>query len=132
MCADVPLSGEGHRISAAFEGAVAELQGSEVKLAVVDVAKEKDLAKELNVTGLATIRLYLAGDKHNPVTCPGASKYRRYYVGPDCTFYLSPAKIHKTKPIPLFMPAIVTENHYSDSTVGKKASESNIFLFLRC
>ncbi|KAM8879504.1 protein disulfide-isomerase [Spinachia spinachia] len=66
----LPLSGEGHRISAAFEGAAARLQGSEVKLAVVDVAKEKDLAKELNVTGLATIRLYLAGDKLNPVTCP--------------------------------------------------------------
>ncbi|KAM6942105.1 protein disulfide-isomerase [Lycodopsis pacificus] len=65
-----PLSGEGHRISAAFEGAAAELQGSEVRLAVVDVAKEKDLAKELNVTGLATIRLYISGDKHNPVTCP--------------------------------------------------------------
>ncbi|XP_054460673.1 protein disulfide-isomerase [Anoplopoma fimbria] len=65
-----PLSGEGHRISAAFEGAVAELQGSEVKLAVVDVTKEKDLAKDLNMTGLATIRLYLSGDKHNPVTCP--------------------------------------------------------------
>ncbi|XP_074485714.1 protein disulfide-isomerase [Sebastes fasciatus] len=65
-----PLSGEGHRISAAFEGAAAELQGSEVKLALVDMAKEKELAKELNVTGLATIRLYLSGDKHNPVPCP--------------------------------------------------------------
>ncbi|XP_029295027.1 protein disulfide-isomerase [Cottoperca gobio] len=65
-----PLSGEGHRISTAFEGAAAKLQGSEVKLAVVDVSKEKDLAKELNVTGLATIRLYLSGDKDNPVTCP--------------------------------------------------------------
>ncbi|XP_044047541.1 protein disulfide-isomerase [Siniperca chuatsi] len=65
-----PLSGEGYRVSAAFEGAAAELQGSEVKLAVVDVTKEKDLAKELNATGLPTIRLYLSGDKHNPVPCP--------------------------------------------------------------
>ncbi|XP_032396457.1 protein disulfide-isomerase [Etheostoma spectabile] len=65
-----PLSGEGHRISAVFEDAAAELQGSEVKLAMVDVAKEKDLAKELNVTGLATIRLFLSGDKNNPVPCP--------------------------------------------------------------
>ncbi|XP_049900814.1 protein disulfide-isomerase [Epinephelus moara] len=65
-----PLSGEGHRISAAFEDAAAELQGSEVTLAVVDVTKEKDLAKDLSVTGLATIRLYLSGDKHNPVPCP--------------------------------------------------------------
>ncbi|XP_034396334.1 protein disulfide-isomerase [Cyclopterus lumpus] len=65
-----PLSGDGHRITVAFEGAAAELQGSEVKLAVVDVAKEKDLAKELNVTGLAAIKLYLSGDKYNPETCP--------------------------------------------------------------
>ncbi|TDH16382.1 hypothetical protein EPR50_G00019450 [Perca flavescens] len=65
-----PLSGEGRRISAAFEDAAAELQGSEVKLAVIDVAKEKDLAKELNVTGLATVRLYISGDKNNPVPCP--------------------------------------------------------------
>ncbi|KAM7419559.1 hypothetical protein PAMA_016593 [Pampus argenteus] len=65
-----PLSGESHRVLAAFEGAAAELQGSEVKLAVVDIAKEKDLAKELNATGLPTIRLYLSGDKHNPVPCP--------------------------------------------------------------
>ncbi|KAK2817263.1 hypothetical protein Q5P01_025454 [Channa striata] len=64
-----PLSGEGHRVSAAFEGAAAELQGSEVKLAAVDVTKEKELAKELNATD-ATIRLYLSGDKHNPVPCP--------------------------------------------------------------
>ncbi|XP_051240469.1 protein disulfide-isomerase [Dicentrarchus labrax] len=65
-----PLSGEGHRVSAAFEGAAAELQGSEVKLAVVDVTQEKDLAKELSATGLPAIRLYLSGDKHNPVPCP--------------------------------------------------------------
>lgn len=74
VCADAPLSGEGHRVSAAFDGAAAELQGSEVKLAVVDVTKEKDLAKELNATGLPAIRLYLSGDKHNPVPCPGTCK----------------------------------------------------------
>ncbi|KAM3864544.1 protein disulfide-isomerase [Diretmus argenteus] len=65
-----PLSGEGHRVSAAFQGAAAELQGSEVRLAMVDVSKEKELAKELNATGSPTLRLYLSGDKHNPVPCP--------------------------------------------------------------
>ncbi|KAM4585246.1 protein disulfide-isomerase [Odontesthes bonariensis] len=65
-----PLTAEGHRVSAAFEGAAAELQGSEVKLAVLDVTKEKDLAKELNVTSQPTIRLYLSGDKFNPLPCP--------------------------------------------------------------
>lgn len=74
LCADVPLSGQGHRVSAAFEGAAAELRGSEVKPAVVDVAKEKDLAKELNAAGSSEIRLYISGDKHSPVFCPGMSK----------------------------------------------------------
>ncbi|XP_010748766.1 protein disulfide-isomerase [Larimichthys crocea] len=65
-----PLSAEGHRITEAFEGAAAELQGSDFKLAVIDVTKEKDLVKELNATGLPSIRLYLSGDKDNPVDCP--------------------------------------------------------------
>ena len=74
VCVDAPLSGDGHRIAGAFDDASAELQGSEIKLAVVDVTKEKDLAKELNATGLSSIRLYLSGDKHNPVDCPGTCK----------------------------------------------------------
>ncbi|XP_067441214.1 protein disulfide-isomerase [Thunnus thynnus] len=65
-----PLSGDGHRVSEAFNGAAAELQGSEVKFAVVDMAKEKDLVKELNAAGLPAIRLYISGDKNNPVLCP--------------------------------------------------------------
>lgn len=74
LCADVPLSGQGHRVSAAFEGAAAELRGSEVKPAVVDAAKEKDLAKDLNAAGSSEIRLYISGDKHSPVVCPGMCK----------------------------------------------------------
>ncbi|XP_041839595.1 protein disulfide-isomerase [Melanotaenia boesemani] len=65
-----PLTGEAQRVSAAFEGAAEKLQGSEVKLAVVDVTSQKDLTKELNATGHPTIRLYLSGDKYNPVACP--------------------------------------------------------------
>lgn len=68
LCEDTPLSEE---VSEAFEDAAAELQGSEVKLAVVDVTNEQDLVKELNVTDPPAIRLYLSGDKHNPVDCPG-------------------------------------------------------------
>ncbi|XP_056136963.1 protein disulfide-isomerase [Lampris incognitus] len=65
-----PLSGDGLRISTAFQGAAAELQGSEVTLGEVDVSKEKDLAKELNATGPPVLRLYLSGDKRKPVPCP--------------------------------------------------------------
>lgn len=63
------LTLQGHRVKEAFEGAATELQASEVKLAVIDVTKEKDLAKELNGTD-HTVRLYLSGDKHNPIPCP--------------------------------------------------------------
>lgn len=72
-CADAPWSGEGHRVLEAFTGVIAALQGSDIKLAEVDVTKEKELAKELNATALPTIRLYLS-DKHNPVICPGMFK----------------------------------------------------------
>lgn len=71
MCADSPLTLEGHRVSEAFNGAVAELQESEVKLAVVYVSEEKDLVKELNALDHASIRLYLDGDKNSPLVCPG-------------------------------------------------------------
>lgn len=64
-----PLTVEGYRVSEAFKEAAAEFHGSEVKLAVIDVTKEKELAKELNAAD-HTIRLYLSGDKHNPVHCP--------------------------------------------------------------
>ncbi|KAM6940359.1 protein disulfide-isomerase [Xenentodon cancila] len=65
-----PLVAEAHRVSAAFGDAAAALQEAEVKLAVVDVTKEKDLAKTLNATGPPRVRLYLSGDLHNPVPCP--------------------------------------------------------------
>ncbi|CAN9510561.1 unnamed protein product [Ophioblennius macclurei] len=65
-----PLFAEGHRVLETFEGAAAELQGLEVKLAVLDVTAEKELAAELNATEQLAIRLYLSGDKHAPVLCP--------------------------------------------------------------
>ena len=71
---DSPLTGEAHRVSAAFKDSAAVLQESEVKLAVIDVSKQRDLAKKLNGTGPPTIRLYLSGDIYNPVPCPGTYK----------------------------------------------------------
>ncbi|XP_061840542.1 protein disulfide-isomerase [Nerophis lumbriciformis] len=65
-----PLSGDAHRLSEVFERAAADLRGSEVKLASMDVMRDKELAKELNATSTPSIRLYLFGDQHNPVLCP--------------------------------------------------------------
>ncbi|KAM9793040.1 LOW QUALITY PROTEIN: protein disulfide-isomerase [Neosynchiropus ocellatus] len=66
----VPRTEEDLRVIQVFEGTVTQLQGSEVKLAIVDVTEEKELVKELNATEPPNIRLYLSGDKHNPVPCP--------------------------------------------------------------
>ncbi|XP_014879766.1 protein disulfide-isomerase-like, partial [Poecilia latipinna] len=65
-----PLTSEGHRVAAAFKAAAAELQGSEVKPAVIDVTTEKELAKKLHGSGQPSIRLYLSGDVTNPALCP--------------------------------------------------------------
>ncbi|XP_029601572.1 protein disulfide-isomerase-like [Salmo trutta] len=65
-----PLSSDAQRLALAFRGAAEQLIGSEVKLGVVDVSKETELTNELNATTPPPLRLYLSGDRHNPVPCP--------------------------------------------------------------
>ncbi|XP_077575781.1 protein disulfide-isomerase isoform X1 [Stigmatopora nigra] len=65
----VPLSADGQHLSEVFEKAVVDLQDSDVMLATVDVAKDKELAKELNAT-TPNIRLYLFGNRINFIPCP--------------------------------------------------------------
>ncbi|MCI4393654.1 hypothetical protein PGIGA_G00160080 [Pangasianodon gigas] len=67
-----PLSGESLGSILEFAKAASELKEtkSSVKLGKIDVSKEKDLAKFLNVTTVPSLRLYLSGDKYNPVQCP--------------------------------------------------------------
>ncbi|KAL4624491.1 protein disulfide-isomerase-like [Arapaima gigas] len=68
----VPLSGESQSLSLEFVKAAAQLkaESSKIRLAVVDVSKEKDLIKELNMTGIPSLIFYVTGDKWNPVICP--------------------------------------------------------------
>ncbi|KAG7315758.1 hypothetical protein KOW79_020624 [Hemibagrus wyckioides] len=67
-----PLSGESLGSILEFAKAASELKEtkSSVKLGKIDVSKEKDLAKVLNVTTVPSLRLYISGDKYNPVQCP--------------------------------------------------------------
>uniref|UniRef100_A0A4W4FMV1 protein disulfide-isomerase n=2 Tax=Electrophorus electricus TaxID=8005 RepID=A0A4W4FMV1_ELEEL len=67
-----PLSGESLGSILEFAKVATDLKEttSSVNLGQVDVSKEKDLAKELNVTSVPSLRLYLSGDKYNPVNCP--------------------------------------------------------------
>ncbi|XP_066516145.1 protein disulfide-isomerase [Hoplias malabaricus] len=66
------LSGESLGSILEFGKAANELKEaeSEVKLGGVDVTKQKELSKALNVTAVPSLRLYLSGDKYNPVYCP--------------------------------------------------------------
>nr|XP_021331513.1 protein disulfide-isomerase-like protein of the testis isoform X1 [Danio rerio] len=67
-----PLSGQSLGSILEFREAAGALKeaDSDVKLGGVDVKKEKELAESLNITTLPSIRLYLSGDKNNPVYCP--------------------------------------------------------------
>ncbi|XP_056318524.1 protein disulfide-isomerase [Danio aesculapii] len=67
-----PLSGQSLGSILEFREAAGALKeaDSNVKLGGVDVKKEKELAESLNITTLPSIRLYLSGDKNNPVYCP--------------------------------------------------------------
>ncbi|KAJ0051276.1 hypothetical protein NL108_017672, partial [Boleophthalmus pectinirostris] len=66
----IPMTADGQKVSEIFQEAATELQGSEVRFAMVDTVQEKELAKDLNATAPPFIRLYLSGDEHNPVPCP--------------------------------------------------------------
>ncbi|KAF5901390.1 protein disulfide-isomerase-like, partial [Clarias magur] len=67
-----PLSGESLGSILEFAKAASELKESKssVKLGKIDIAKEKDFAKSLNVTTVPSLRLYVSGDKSSPVECP--------------------------------------------------------------
>uniref|UniRef100_A0A8C7XFJ2 Zgc:136472 n=1 Tax=Oryzias sinensis TaxID=183150 RepID=A0A8C7XFJ2_9TELE len=68
-----------------FKDAAEALMGSEVKLGVVDVTQEKDLVKELNGTSYPMVRLYISGDIHNPVPCPGVKTVLSDRISYFCT-----------------------------------------------
>lgn len=70
---DAPLSGQSLGSILEFREAAGALKEAEsdVRLGGVNVKKEKDLAASLNVTTIPSLRLYLSGNKNNPVHCPG-------------------------------------------------------------
>lgn len=79
---DAPLSGQSLGSILEFREAAIALKEakSDVRLAGVDVKKEKDLAASLNVTTIPSLRLYLSGDKNNPVYCPGNVKISFFFL----------------------------------------------------
>lgn len=86
---DAPLSGQSLGSILEFREAAIALKEakSDVRLGGVDVKKEKDLAASLNVTTIPSLRLYLSGDKNNPVYCPGNVKISFFLMLTEFFFF---------------------------------------------
>lgn len=82
LAVDAPLSGQSLGSILEFREAAVALKEakSDVRLGGVDVKKEKGLFASLNVTTIPSIRLYLSGDKSNPVYCPGNVQIYILYI----------------------------------------------------
>ncbi|XP_066545792.1 protein disulfide-isomerase [Amia ocellicauda] len=67
-----PLSGESQGLTREFTSAAAQLrnESSTIRLGTIDVSKEKDLTKELNVTDYPALKFFISGDKEHPIICP--------------------------------------------------------------
>lgn len=85
---DAPLSSQSLGTILEFRKAASALKDAEsaVRLGGVDVNKEKQLAASLNVTSVPSLLLYLSGDKHNPVYCPGKAQISVLLMSPIYAF----------------------------------------------
>uniref|UniRef100_A0A8C9V1E6 Zgc:136472 n=1 Tax=Scleropages formosus TaxID=113540 RepID=A0A8C9V1E6_SCLFO len=126
---DVPLSGESHSLSLEFVKAAAQLkaESSKIRLGVVDVSKEKDLIKDLNMTGTPSLRFYMAGDKWNPIICPGMclenAKHHVFYAAatdiPNLPFGVTKSR-HVFNKYEITTETVVLFKKYEISTETKK------------
>lgn len=85
---DAPLSSQSLGSILEFRKAASALKDAEstVRLGEIDVNKEKQLAASLNVTAVPSLRLYLSGDKNNPVYCPGKANITVLLMSPIHAF----------------------------------------------
>ncbi|XP_053326756.1 protein disulfide-isomerase-like protein of the testis [Spea bombifrons] len=69
----VALSGPSQTVKEAFSIAAGQLmkESSDVRFGQVDITQEKDLGKEFKITEFPTMKLFVGGDRKNPVDCKG-------------------------------------------------------------
>ncbi|XP_030067917.1 protein disulfide-isomerase-like protein of the testis [Microcaecilia unicolor] len=69
----IALSGPSQTISEEFSKAAGQLieRSSEIRFGKVDITAEKDLGKEFNIQEFPTLKLFVNGDRKNPIDCKG-------------------------------------------------------------
>ncbi|XP_048407701.1 protein disulfide-isomerase-like isoform X3 [Stegostoma tigrinum] len=91
-----PLSGASLTLLTEFEKAAVQLKSEkQVKLSKVDVSTEKDLAKEFGIQDYPVLKLFIRGERKNPLNCTGVSSassiatWLRRRIGPSATRLLN-------------------------------------------
>ncbi|XP_063285559.1 protein disulfide-isomerase-like protein of the testis [Pelobates fuscus] len=69
----IALSGPSQTVKEEFSIAASQLkkESSDVRLGQVDITQEKDLGKEFKIKEFPTMKLFIDGDRSNPVDCKG-------------------------------------------------------------
>lgn len=77
VCVDAPWCGHCKQLEPLYAEAAGKLkeEGGEMRLAKVDVIQEKELGEEFNIGGFPTLKLFVKGDRKNPVEYTGNHKY---------------------------------------------------------
>lgn len=70
---DVALSAPSQTVKEEFSIAAGQLrkEQSEVKFGQVDITQEKDLGKEFKIQDFPTFKLFINGERKQPIDCKG-------------------------------------------------------------
>lgn len=73
VCADAPWCGHCRQLEPLYAEAAGRLkkEGSAMRLAKVDATEEKELAEEFEMGGFPTLKLFISGDRKQPIDFTG-------------------------------------------------------------
>lgn len=78
VCADAPWCGHCQQLEPLYAKAAETLKNEEsgMRLAKVDAIEEKELAEEFDIDGFPTLKLFINGDREQPVEYTGKHTHR--------------------------------------------------------
>ena len=79
VCADAPWCGHCQKLEPVYAEAATTLKGAELavmRLAKVEATEEKELAEEFELGTFPTLKLFVDGDRKNPVEYTGKQTAR--------------------------------------------------------
>lgn len=86
VCADAPWCGHCKQLEPLYAEAAGKLKEEEpaLRLAKVDATEEKELAEEFEIGGFPTLKLFVSGDRKQPVDFTG--KHTHTHTGTHASF----------------------------------------------